>query len=340
MDQKTKSELKKLAGILDGGQYFYKISGVPPSNNNSSSKTLIYNDYDETLEIKEEIVEEIHVKSDPQKSTERQDVPPDFCIITQISPDNKPDNKTLLDYGYDETLVIKEKIIADLHTKSDPEKLTGILDAGKSFCTTSHTSSDNKSGTKTFIEYDNDETLEIKEESIEDLETTDQNHHKQYKSKFCTIYIKEDDICPPKNKSQSQKKQKIQDSKKKPEMKYKCEKCARTYSHIKSLEQHQKYDCNVTPQFECKFCNKVFKRRFGRREHVRLVHIKANIQTSQTRHNCDKCSRSYKWLHGLNRHKRLEHAAVKPQFTCDFCGKTAKEKAVLLRHISSHHLKQ
>ncbi|XP_033231794.1 zinc finger protein 736-like [Belonocnema kinseyi] len=207
----------------------------------------------------------------------------------------------------------------DLPTKSEPKKLTGILVDG-------------------LIDYENDETLEIKEEIIQDQETTGENRNEKYESKFCTIYMKEDNIFSAENKLQSQMKEKFPDTKHKPEMKYKCEKCARGYKTKSSLYNHKLLDCNIVPQYSCGFCSKSFKRKSNMSRHVGAVHLKTNSQTPQTSYNCSKCSQSYNWLNGLYRHKRMEHAAVTQTFFCDSCNYTTNRKRNLSRHITSRHL--
>ncbi|XP_033231786.1 zinc finger protein sens-like [Belonocnema kinseyi] len=154
----------------------------------------------------------------------------------------------------------------------------------------------------------------------------------------CTPDLTQDDILVVGKKVRGQKKQKIQASRQEPGKKYKCEKCARTYSRIYSLNQHRKYECDVTPKFTCSFCGKLFKRKNQMNTHVSLVHLKTNLHGSQTKINCDKCSKSYTWQGDLNRHKRLEHAEITRQFTCDICNHKAKRKYHLSKHITSKHL--
>ncbi|XP_033210168.1 zinc finger protein 678-like isoform X2 [Belonocnema kinseyi] len=207
----------------------------------------------------------------------------------------------------------------DVQIKSEPEESTGRDDDWSDFCITTHISSDNNSSANTLIEYENDDNLEIKEEVIEDKE--------------------EEDISAGNSELWSQNKQRIQESRHKLGKKYKCKKCARTYSHLYSLTHHLKYECDVTPQFDCTFCGKQFKRKNHMNRHVGLVHLKKNLETSQKTYNCDQCSRSYKRSYDLNRHKRKQHEEIRRHFTCDFCGYNALEKSHLSRHITARHLK-
>ncbi|XP_033231789.1 zinc finger protein 468-like [Belonocnema kinseyi] len=194
---------------------------------------------------------------------------------------------------------------------SEPKNSIGKRDGGLYFFVKNHISSGTSSNANYLIEYDNDETLEIKEEIIED--------------------IKEDNTFAAKNKEQRIEEPKLV-------KKYKCEKCARCYTHEGNLKKHKKYECNVRPQFNCKFCDKKFTRMFGLRRHVGFIHVKKDVRTPQSRHNCDKCSRTYRFLSGLNRHQNLEHAVLKPEFTCYICDYKTKRKDYLSGHITSKHL--
>ncbi|XP_033209230.1 zinc finger protein 502-like [Belonocnema kinseyi] len=123
-----------------------------------------------------------------------------------------------------------------------------------------------------------------------------------------------------------------------PEIKYKCKKCTRIYKNKSYLNYHEKYECGVMPQFTCKFCGHLFKRNSHMNEHIDQVHQ----NTSSTKsvllmHKCDICPRSYIWRTHLSRHKRLVHAAVKPQFICDCCGYKSDQKSNLAKHMTTVH---
>ncbi|XP_033231757.1 zinc finger protein 431-like [Belonocnema kinseyi] len=225
------------------------------------------------------------------------------------------------------------------NSKSELTNSTESTNVGSYSCTTADISSGNKSGAKKLIiEYDVDETLEIKEEIIEDQGTlTSLKRDKKFESKLFTVYINEDNTPTVNENLWSQKKPKFDDSK--PEKKYTCEKCARTYKQEHTLKSHQKFDCDVLPQFNCKFCGKLFKRKNHMTTHVRLLHLKLNSQTSKTKYHCNICTRSYSSSCALSRHIRLKHAPVKPKFICDYCNHKTNLKCSLSKHINSLHLK-
>ncbi|XP_033231824.1 zinc finger protein 271-like [Belonocnema kinseyi] len=220
------------------------------------------------------------------------------------------------------------------NSKTALKKSTGKQTGGLHPCKTTHFSSGNKSTIKTLIEYDMDATLEIKEECIHGTETnTVEKRNKTFETTFYTVDIKRDEIL---DAERTLKKQEVQESKQ--EMKHTCEKCARTYKYRKNLNEHLKYECGVMPQFSCKFCPKLFKRKSDMNAHVNRMHHKGTSKKPVLKHNCDKCARSYNWLRDLSRHKRLVHTAVKPEFTCDYCGFKTNVKSTLAEHIPLRHL--
>ncbi|XP_033209046.1 zinc finger protein 677-like [Belonocnema kinseyi] len=189
------------------------------------------------------------------------------------------------------------------------------------------------------IEYDYDETLEIKEGIIKGQETTGQKCNVTYESNFFTIYIKENDNMTAKEKLGIQEMMLIQESSQTTGQKYKCEKCARSYIQKKHLNRHEKFECGVIPRFRCTFCAKLFKRKYDLNNHVDRMHQTSNLKKPILRHNCNQCSQSYTKLAALGRHKRSVHAAVQPQFFCDFCGFKMNRKSNLAAHIAKRHFK-
>ena len=56
-----------------------------------------------------------------------------------------------------------------------------------------------------------------------------------------------------------------------------CFRCGRLYKYKRGLDLHLKYECNVEPQFHCKYCPYRAKRKFGLESHMRYKHLK-NLQ--------------------------------------------------------------
>ncbi|XP_033208073.1 zinc finger protein 93-like [Belonocnema kinseyi] len=227
-----------------------------------------------------------------------------------------------IEYSDDETLDIKEEIIDDQDTR-DPNH-------GKKYESVFFTV--DVKGT--------DGILEIKEEIIEAEEITGQKHNKKYESKLDAVDGKEtynfavNKELPPHNS------RKIKESKHKPEKKYKCEKCARRYIRNTELTRHLKYECDGRAKFACKFCPKRYKQKSSLTIHIDRSHQNTNSKPLILNYKCEQCPRSYGWLVSLNRHKRLEHAAIKPQFICEYCGHKTNRKDQLLKHIQFHQLKK
>ncbi|XP_033231818.1 zinc finger protein 69-like [Belonocnema kinseyi] len=183
------------------------------------------------------------------------------------------------------------------------------------------------------MEYHVDETLEIKEEIILDQDTiTHQKRNTTNEHKLCTVNIREADIFAAKCKLLALKEEEIQ------EKKYICKKCVQTYKYKTSLIFHQKFECDVMPQFSCKFCSQPFKRKSHMNEHIVQVHHKTSLKKSVLTYKCDKCLRSFSYIRGLFQHKRLIHAAIKSEFACDYCSYKSKQKVNLSKHITSKHL--
>ncbi|XP_033231784.1 zinc finger protein 676-like [Belonocnema kinseyi] len=228
----------------------------------------------------------------------------------------------------------------EVNSKSELKTSTK-QDVGSYDFQTTHIYSDSNSSSQTLscrIEYENDESLDIKEEIIQDQETpTGYKYNKKYESKLSTTEIREGDILVDKNLL-DQKKQKISGSKHKPRKEYKCEKCARCYAHANNLNKHKKFDCGVMPQFRCKLCGRQFKRESFLKRHIVTIHQKTKLKTAERKYNCEKCNRSYSTIGNLNQHHSFKHAVVKRHFICDSCGYKANLKTHLSRHIITSHM--
>ncbi|XP_033231863.1 zinc finger protein 676-like [Belonocnema kinseyi] len=233
-------------------------------------------------------------------------------------------------------LSLSSKVDQD-NSESDSKIATRKLEVVPYSFATASISSCHNSCAKILFKYEVDETLEIKEEIIQDKEAVTDQEGNNYQSTSCSVYIREADIVANESRMPTQEKQKIQELRS--EKKYKCEKCARSYSRKNSLYSHQRYYCGVIPQFRCKFCDRRFKKQHGVNRHIGLVHQKKISKTPILMLKCDKCWRSFTRLDSLNRHELLVHSPAKPQFTCHNCGFKMKSKADLSKHITRKHLK-
>ncbi|XP_033208364.1 zinc finger protein 28-like [Belonocnema kinseyi] len=188
----------------------------------------------------------------------------------------------------------------------------------------------------TEIVYSSDENLEIKEEKIEYEATAGQKINKEYDSKLCNAGVKETDDFIFHNKLRSRNKKKIQEPGQERENNFKCQKRPRRYKSKKLLNQHQKLQGGVSPNFRCELCGKGFIRNGNLKAHVERVHH--NTKSSQATHKCKLCTRSFFFLRNLIHHQRSHNPEVKRQFICDYCGYIAKWKSHLASHITYTHL--
>lgn len=51
-----------------------------------------------------------------------------------------------------------------------------------------------------------------------------------------------------------------------------CLRCYRRYKYVRNLKKHQRYQCGVPPQFQCKICSNFFTQKSSLRGHMRTVH--------------------------------------------------------------------
>ncbi|XP_033231851.1 zinc finger protein 37 homolog [Belonocnema kinseyi] len=115
---------------------------------------------------------------------------------------------------------------------------------------------------------------------------------------------------------------------------HKCNMCTRSYALIYNLNQHQRsHKSEVKRQFICDYCGYIAKWKSHLSSHITTSHL----QTPKIRLNCNKCSRSYVSISGLNRHTRLEHSSVIPYFICDYCEYKTNQKYSLTKHITLRH---
>ncbi|XP_033210167.1 zinc finger protein PLAGL1-like isoform X1 [Belonocnema kinseyi] len=217
-------------------------------------------------------MEDVQIKSEPEESTGRDDDWSDFCITTHISSDNNSSANTLIEYENDDNLEIKEEVIEGKSNR-DLMKIEVRSRGGYQVYPSKNQwedhnllpRSDEKDSTCS-VQYFRDETLEIKEEIIEDNES-----------------LSDRDVKP-----EAKRKPKIQEPNVESKKKYQCGKCSRIYVQKKDLNSHLKYECNVTPQFKCQFCGKLFKRKHHMNRHVGHLHLHQKyLKASQTNPKCD-----------------------------------------------------
>ncbi|XP_033231819.1 zinc finger protein 530-like [Belonocnema kinseyi] len=119
---------------------------------------------------------------------------------------------------------------------------------------------------------------------------------------------------------------------------HKCNKCACVYDCLENLSRHKLLvHAAVKPQFICDFCGFKFTSKYHLIDHITSLHSSLISDSPRSRYKCDKCFRSYRHARNLSQHNRLEHAEVKPQFTCDFCEYKTNRKNSLVKHMKCRH---
>ncbi|XP_061569068.1 zinc finger protein ZFP2-like [Cololabis saira] len=131
---------------------------------------------------------------------------------------------------------------------------------------------------------------------------------------------------------------------------YRCSICLRSFQRAACLKQHharvhlkmkagdashaasRRRGSHAANTFPCSVCSKVFKFRSLLASHS-LIHSELRPFA------CDFCSRSFRRLSHLKRHREVVHAngARLPQsFVCHICGKDKKCRSQLARHVIIH----
>ncbi|XP_033231865.1 zinc finger protein 208-like [Belonocnema kinseyi] len=292
--QKSKRKSKKSTGRGDGGPYSCTTTNIS-SDKKSGTKTLIEYDIDETLEIKEEIIDD-YESAESQKPIQKYE--------SKLFAVGIREHRDVLAYKCDKCHLREELNLIPERNQFEEKFITADISSG------------DYSVSKTFIKYESNETFEIKEEILQDEESswkevTHQESIKTYDSKLSSLNMRETDNVTSKKKVSCQKRQKTKDSK--PEKMYKCEKCARSYTQRQNLYRHKRLVCYVNPR------------------------IQETKQKSQQKFKCEKCTRIYKWKFSLNFHQKYE-CDVTPQFHCELCGKSFKQKGALNRHLGIVHI--
>ncbi|KAM7369517.1 hypothetical protein PAMP_010836 [Pampus punctatissimus] len=130
---------------------------------------------------------------------------------------------------------------------------------------------------------------------------------------------------------------------------HRCGVCLRSFQRATCLKQHHirvhlkvrvsdvphaapRRRSSAAKEFPCLICSKAFKFRSLLASHS-LIHSEVRP------HTCDFCSRSFRRLSHLKRHREVVHAngARPPQsFVCHICGKDKKCRSQLARHVIIH----
>ena len=122
---------------------------------------------------------------------------------------------------------------------------------------------------------------------------------------------------------------------------YLCDSCGRVYGSVIALEYHLSNQHKNKEQWMCKLCNNTFNLKHSLNVHVNNVH---GMKTFQ----CKNCSRVFKRISHLIRHKKYVHGIYRSYFIldeypdvhyhdCDHCSFKSRYKNNLLKHIETIH---
>jgi len=107
-----------------------------------------------------------------------------------------------------------------------------------------------------------------------------------------------------------------------------CDKCLKSFSYTKRMENHTCID-SVLPSFYCEHCPKVFTKKSKLKSHRRM-------HTGEKPYTCNECNKTFSQQSNLKNHMR-SHTGVKT-FLCDQCDKKYTHSHQLKRHVKTVHL--
>uniref|UniRef100_T1HQ28 C2H2-type domain-containing protein n=1 Tax=Rhodnius prolixus TaxID=13249 RepID=T1HQ28_RHOPR len=94
---------------------------------------------------------------------------------------------------------------------------------------------------------------------------------------------------------------------------YVCDRCSKTYKYQSGLYIHQKYECNVEPQFACSYCS-----------------YRARQKGKAQKFTCPDCLRIYKHKARMESHRKYE-CVSQPSIQCPYCPYKVKQRSVMGR---------
>ena len=116
-------------------------------------------------------------------------------------------------------------------------------------------------------------------------------------------------------------------------VRYKCEKCARTFAKRAQLTKHSALEhgeaANLLPH-KCEECGKRFK-------FPNKLRIHAETRHREDRHRCDLCEINFKAFNELRKHNAELHAVKARPFQCPDCDKSFVGRSGLRNHRKKDH---
>ncbi|XP_054628655.1 zinc finger protein 135-like [Dunckerocampus dactyliophorus] len=107
---------------------------------------------------------------------------------------------------------------------------------------------------------------------------------------------------------------------------FKCDCCGKGFRFRCKLRRHMLTHTGVKP-YSCKTCGKTFNQRSNLKRHI-MIH------TEEKPYSCKTCGRQFRNTHEVLTHART-HTGEKP-YPCNTCGKSFTQLSILKRHIMVH----
>lgn len=132
--------------------------------------------------------------------------------------------------------------------------------------------------------------------------------------------------------------------------KFNCTVCSRSYSHWRSLYNHQKFECGKEARFFCSICSYKTKVKQNFNRHLKQRHNEVRNLTAQPFEQlevkmsvsekeiyiCEICSKVYTNLSSFYSHQKFE-CGKGSEYLCSQCPYLTKRKSNLKRHFAKQH---
>ena len=114
------------------------------------------------------------------------------------------------------------------------------------------------------------------------------------------------------------------------EKRFKCDLCQKSFKSKESRQNHVSFVHLKVKNRVCKFCGKAFASRYHLERHMRNVHQKV------LKYKCNHCGKVFGLKTNMRQHIRAVHLGIKP-YECDFCFKRFASKKTASDHMNLVH---
>merc|ERR1719318_338018 len=108
-----------------------------------------------------------------------------------------------------------------------------------------------------------------------------------------------------------------------------CEVCSKNFQHKKQLHNHRKVHSEL--RFVCDLCEKIFKSKEGLLKHL-------TVHTGEKLYTCSTCAKSFADPSSCKSHEKYQHSEDDLHVSCEICSKTFKRVRELNRHKVIHEV--